>query len=77
MKAGDIIRVVKAPPGLRDDDDLRTKTLFELCVGRTFAIVEIEAGLLQLDVGEVVGEPSYMQSIWIEPEFAELVESSK
>ena len=77
MKAGDVVRVVRIPAGLRDDDDLRTRTLFEFCLGRSFPIAELDGGRLRLDVGEVVGEASYMHSIYIEPEFVEIVEASR
>jgi len=44
-----------------------TQELFEACVGRTFPIADIDGnGLLELHVGEVVCENSYMHSIWIE-----------
>jgi hypothetical protein len=72
VKIGDSITVMVVPKGL----DGETKTLFELCVGRTFPIVGIvavpETGgeLFELHVGEVVGQPDYMHSIWIEKEFA-------
>jgi hypothetical protein len=83
MKIGDRIRIVKLPDGLVDDDHFRTRTLFELCFGRTFPIAgiqpvpEIGSDLLELEVGEVVGDPAYMHSIRIEREFVELVEAYK
>jgi len=43
-----------------------TQALFEACVGRVFPIAGIDNGLLELHVGEVVGEENYMHSIWIE-----------
>ena len=73
MKAGDLVRIVKIPAGVRDDDDLCTKKLFDLCLGRCFPIIKLDDGFVVLDVGEAGGEPSYMQTIWIEPEFVELV----
>ena len=76
MKVGDIIRVVKVPAGLRDDGDLRTKTLFDLCLGKTFPIVGIDANRIELHVGELLGELSYIHSIYIEPENVEVVEIS-
>lgn len=33
-------------------------------------------GQVELCVGEVLGEPDYMHSVWIEPEFVEIVEPS-
>ena len=82
MKTGDKIRIVRLPDGLKDDDEFQTKSLFEGCLGRTFPIVgiqpvpEIGSELLELQVGEVVGEPAYMHSIWIERDFVEVVEVS-
>jgi hypothetical protein len=73
MKVGDVVRVVRIPEGLRDDDDLQTKTIFERCLGRCFPVIELDGGFVQLHVGEVVGEASYMHSIYIEPEFIEVV----
>ncbi len=52
------------PPGMG------TQALFEACVGRVFRIEGIDDnGLLELHVGEVVGEDSYMHTIWIETNF--------
>ena len=70
MKIGDHITVKAVPKGLEGE----TKTLFELCVGRTFPIVGIVAlpemggELFELHVGEVLGQPDYIHSIWIEKE---------
>ena len=75
MKAGDRVRITGLPPGLRDNE-MRTKEIFELCLGRVFPIVDFDDyGLLELHVGEVVGEPDCLQTIWIEPEFVEVVET--
>lgn len=76
MKVGDLIRIVKVTAGLRDDDDLRTKTLFDHCLGKTFPIAGIDANRIELHVGEVFGKPSHIHSIYIEPEFVEVVENS-
>jgi hypothetical protein len=82
MKIGDKIRIVKLPDGLIDDQRLLAKSLFELCLGRVFPIrgivpvVETSGELLELHVGKVLGEASYMHSIWIESELVELIKSS-
>ncbi len=70
MNIGDHVRVIKIPGGL-PDDDLRTRLVFERCLGRVFPVVGLQGGLLELDVGEVMGEKPYMHSIWIEPGFVE------
>jgi hypothetical protein len=81
MKVGDKVRVTRVPSikGLRDVEHLPSKTVFERCIGRVFPIIAItptpENGsvLLELHVGEVMDEPAYMHSVWIEPECVELV----
>ena len=65
MKIADLVVITGIPSTL--PDGMGTRELFEKCLGRTFAIVGFENGLVELEVGEVLGEPSYMHSIWIEP----------
>lgn len=65
MNIGDSVEVVAVPKSL--PAGMGTQALFEACVGRVFPIAGIDDnGLLELQVGEVVGEESYMHSIWIE-----------
>jgi hypothetical protein len=75
MKIGDKVRVLKVPPVL-PEGELRTRALFEQCVGRIFPVVGIQNNLLELEVGEVLGKAPHMDSIWIEPEFVVLLEES-
>ena len=63
---GDRVEVIAVPDRL--PPGMGTRALFEACVGRTFAVVGVENGLLELEVGDVVGEQKFMHSIWIEPE---------
>lgn len=63
---GDRVEVIAVPAHL--PPGMGTRALFEACVGRTFAVVSVENGLLELEVGEVVGEQNSMHSLWIEPE---------
>ena len=75
MKEGDLIRVIRVPEGVRDSDEFKTRSTLEHCIGRVFPIMGFnEYGMIQIDVGEIVGKPSYMESIWIEPECMEPVE---
>jgi hypothetical protein len=82
MKVGDKIRIVKLPDGLVDDEQMQTKSLFELCLGRVFPIkgivpvVETGGELLELHVGTVLGKSAFVHSVWIESELVELVKSS-
>ncbi|UJR79106.1 Hypothetical protein I5071_11390 [Sandaracinus amylolyticus] len=67
------MQLVSIPTGLRDDEELATKSLFEACLGHTFvvqAIQPIEGSryLVELYVGHVVGTKDFMHSIWVEPE---------
>ncbi|MGC2110883.1 MAG: hypothetical protein WA655_15285 [Candidatus Korobacteraceae bacterium] len=74
MKEGDLIRVVRLPDGVQDSERFSTRAILERCVGHVFPVMGMNnVGYLQIDVGEVVGKPSYMESIWIEPECVELV----
>ena len=71
MKTGDRVEVVAVPASL--PAGMGTQALFEACMGRIFPISAIdENGLLELHVGEVVGEKNYMHSIWIEADCVRL-----
>ena len=75
MKVGDRVKLIGIPADVHDDEDLPTRTLFEKCVGRSFLIADLETveGLpyqvVKLDVGHVVGKPTHMESIWVEPQY--------
>jgi hypothetical protein len=77
MKAGDRVKLVGIPPDAKDDAELRTRTLFEKCLGKSFLVEEMESvsgfshQLAKLDVGHVLGEPSYRHTIWVEEEYLE------
>ena len=79
MRVGDTVKLIGVPPGLRDDEDLPTKTLFEKCIGRTFIVKSIDTidglthPMIELHVGHVEGGPDFEQSIWVEPEYLERV----
>lgn len=64
MKIGDRVEVIAVPKSL--PSGMGTQALFEACVGRIFPIAGIDNGLLELHVGEAIGEETYMHSIWIE-----------
>ena len=74
MKPGDIVRVLKAPEGLRESSDDLTRTLFDLSVGETFPIAAINDNLIELHVGQVLGEDADLHTIYIGPECVELVD---
>jgi hypothetical protein len=78
MKIGDKVKVVGIPPDVHDEDDLKTRSLFEKCMGKIFHVEGLEKvegmdhPLVRLDVGHVVGKNSWEHTIWVEPEFVEL-----
>jgi len=75
MKIGDRVRLIGIPPSLKDDEDLKTRSLFEKCLGRALPIADLKSvqglshQLVLLDVGHVLGKPEYMDSICVEPEY--------
>jgi len=77
MKIGDTVRVKCVPSDLKDDEVMQTLSLFEKCVGGSFAVAgfrEVEGmsqRLVELQVGNVLGVEPYIHSIWIEEEFVE------
>ena len=78
MKSGDTVKLIGIPPTLRDDGDLPTRTLFEKCLGQSFVVVAMEYFkdvpflLAKLDVGHVVGEEPWKQTIWVEQEYLQV-----
>jgi hypothetical protein len=78
MDIGDTVTVTGVPPNVKDDEHLKTRTLFEKCVGREFVVAGIEqpeglpSRLVRLDVGHVVGEAHFRHTIWIEEEYVQL-----
>jgi hypothetical protein len=78
MKVGDTVTLVGIPSNLKDDSTLRTRALFEKCLGKTFPVVGLRSveglpfDLVELHVGQVLGKPEYMDSIWVEPEYLRL-----
>jgi hypothetical protein len=75
MKLGDKVRLIGIPPDIHDDQSLRTRALFEKCLGKTFTVAGLETvdglpyQLVQLDVGHVLGKTPSLETIWVEPEY--------
>jgi len=55
VRIGDTVRLTGIPPGL-PEGELRTRTIFELCIGRVFSVTNFQEKLIELLVGSVVGE---------------------
>lgn len=74
MRTGDMVRIMRVPEDVRDSAEFRTRSILEKCVGRAFPVMGFNAeGMIQIDVGEVVGKPAHMESIWIETDCLETV----
>ncbi len=82
MKAGDKVKVIGIPPDVRDRDELRTRSLFEKCLGKTFEVARVESveGLNQplavLHVGRVIGKAPDAEWIWVEEQYLQTQEPS-
>jgi hypothetical protein len=78
VKIGDLVKLTGIPSDAHDDNELRTRTLFEKCLGKTFAVSGLETveglpyPLVQLDVGHVLGKDPYLETIWVEPEYLQV-----
>jgi hypothetical protein len=78
MKVGDTVRLIGIPSNLKDDEELQTCALFERCLGESFPVIGLKSveglpfDLVELHVGQVLGKPAYMDSIWVEPEYVRL-----
>ena len=73
MGIGERVRVIKVPEGLQDEPELKTKMLFERCLGEIFPVMGFDGDLLALDVGEINGLAPYLETIYIEPSCVEIV----
>jgi hypothetical protein len=68
MRPGDIVRVIKIPTGL----PVESQSVFELCVGRCFAVERIEGdGRIELLVGHVLGAKDFEHSLYLWPDEVE------
>ena len=67
---GDLVTVIRIPPGLKDVKGLQTKRVFRRALGKTYRIEGIaEFGHLELIVTK-------RDTIWIEPEFVVLASAN-
>jgi hypothetical protein len=79
MTVGDDVKIIGVPSNLHDDEELQTRLLFEKCVGKVFPVQAIEKidgldhPMIQLNVGEVLGQHSWEHTIWIEPTLVEFM----
>ena len=80
MKPGDRVQMIALPPKLAELNDPSTHRLFEQCLGRTFRVIgfQLPEGLpirlAELHVGQVLNQPAYKHSIWVEEEYLRLVD---
>ena len=78
MKVGDTAKLIGIPPDAHDGEELKTRTLFEKCLGQSFVIAAVEClegvpfPLARIDVGHVIGKEPWEHTIWVEREYLEL-----
>ena len=78
-KIGDMVRLVKVSPDLYADDPISKETaaFFEQCLENVFRVEGFENGQLELwttaDGKHRATSDSSSHTIWIEPEYIELV----
>jgi hypothetical protein len=79
MKIGQRVRIIGIPPNIPQDEEFNTREIFVRCLGRVFTIASIfdapEHPMMGLDIGEVLGKKPYMETIYVEPEYLELVDN--
>jgi hypothetical protein len=73
VKIGDTVRLIGVPADVPvGDSALPTKKRFEQCLGHVFVITAFnEIGWAEIEITSVTG--SVGETIWVEPEFLELV----
>jgi len=73
VKTGDKVRLLGVPADLpKGDADLPTPATFQECVGRELVVTGFnEIGWAELDIESVTGRVG--ETIWVEPEFLEVV----
>jgi len=69
VKPGDRARLIKMPHVVNDD----LRKLFEQCVGHVFPVGDVSDTLVDLEIGELFGRKSYMESIYVEHDCIEVV----
>jgi hypothetical protein len=74
MKVGDIVRVVRVPSGVPNDNK-QLVTLFKGCIGKEFPIAQLDDGLVELHVGEAFGKLAEYHQIWVDADCVRLVEA--
>jgi hypothetical protein len=73
LHVGDRIRVIGFHPKTRDTKEFKTKTLLKRSVGHVFPVMGFQKDWIELHLGKFIGRRSWEESIWLEPEFIELV----
>jgi hypothetical protein len=76
-----LVKLIGIPPDAHDLEDLKTRTVFDKCLGKVFEIAAVEKVegtskvVFRLDVGRVVGDPAHRHTIWVEAEYLEARDS--
>jgi hypothetical protein len=89
LRIGDRVRIIDIPSGFKDPNydlkdaehrEMRTAELFRFCLGRDFAIEEFDQygnAELSVDKDRSVRKKFGLNTIWMEPEYLERIQSGK
>ena len=81
LAVGDRIRVRGIPPDVRRDiyeeEESKTRTVFEISLGRVSPVKAFDDDRVELHVDKVMSRPAHQHSVWLEPQFIELVAKAK
>jgi hypothetical protein len=73
MQIGQYVRIITVPESAVDTPGFPTRSILIQCVGKVFPIMDFQGELLAIDVGEITGKASYLETIYIEPASVEEV----
>ena len=78
MKAGDTATLIGIPPNVRDEEEFKTRTLFERCLGKSFVIAASESfegvpfPLARIEIARNLGDEFRSHTIWVELEYLQM-----
>ncbi len=73
MHIGQNVRIIAVPDSVVDEPGFLTRSILIQCIGKVFPIMGFQGELLAIDVGEILGKASYLETIYVEPACVERV----
>jgi hypothetical protein len=66
MQIGQNVRITAIPESVVDAPGFPTRSILSRCIGKVFPVRGFQGDLLAIDVGEVLGKASYLETIYVE-----------